>query len=113
MVQRAGTWEAGKGKVGLGKVLMGPEKAFSLGGKPGEASWRGMIGWNGAPEVKMMHEVCKSSIPKAKKRLSSVAYGLGRNSAPVAFFLPLSSFFVVVPPFSPKPRPLSAWLGVA
>lgn len=51
MVQSGGFWEAGKGKVGLAKMLMGPEKAVSLGGKPGEASWKGMIGWKGAPEV--------------------------------------------------------------
>lgn len=51
MVQSAGTWEAGKGKVGMAKVLMSPEKGVSLGGKPGEASWKGMIGWKEAPEV--------------------------------------------------------------
>lgn len=45
----------------------------------------------------MMHVVCKSSLPKAKKRLSSVAYGLGRNSAPVSFFLPVNSVLLVIP----------------
>lgn len=36
---------AGDENGGLAKMLMGPEKAVTLGWKAGEGSWKGMIGW--------------------------------------------------------------------
>ena len=36
---------AGNEKGGRAKMLMGPEKAVSLGRKAGEGSWKDVIGW--------------------------------------------------------------------
>ena len=72
---------AGNGQGGLAKMLMGPEKVLVEGGKAGEASWKGMIGWK-----EELDDACYICMPilSMPKRLR-VAYGTLRP--PVACLL--------------------------